>query len=142
MTIARRAAVAGVIVWAAATTLLVPFGHRLFGPDNAPPVALWATFIVLATYGGVVLLARGALRRAGTGGLAAGALFGAFVCAPGLLLDGALYAFAGGRYPGLDAQASGAMAATLLFAYAAALAASLAAGASLAASTDIVRATS
>jgi hypothetical protein len=131
VTLARRAAVAGVIVWAAATALLVPLGHRLFGPDNAAPVSLWATLIVLGTFGGVVLLARGSLRRTGSGGLAAGALFGAFVCAPGLLLDGALYAFAGGSYPGLGAHASGAMTATLLFAYAAALAASLAAGARL-----------
>jgi hypothetical protein len=55
----------------------------------------------------------------------AAALLGVSAAVPGLLLDGVLYAISGGRYPGLDDAASGAMTTALLLAYAAALLATL-----------------
>jgi hypothetical protein len=112
---------AGVIIWAAGTALLVPFGHWVFGPDNVLPVALSAGVIIAATFAGVLLLARRVLRGTGGALIEKAALFGVLLCLPGLVFDGSLYALNSGRYPGLDATASGVMTAGLLLAYAAAL---------------------
>jgi len=71
------------------------------------------------------LFASGIMRRAESVRFEQGALLGVAACLPGLILDGALYAFNAGRYPGLDDAASGAMCAGLLLAYAAALLAAL-----------------
>lgn len=109
----------GIVLWAVATAIFVPFGHWVFGPDNRLPVALSAAAIIVATFAGVALLARRVLRGSGT--LERGALLGVLLCLPGLVLDGTLYACNAGRYPGLENDASGAMSAGLLLAYAAAL---------------------
>jgi len=111
----------GLIVWAASTALLVPFGPLVFGPDNRVPVALLAGLLVIATYFGILWFATRSLRRAGPFTVERAALLGVSLCLPGLVLDGMLYAVNAGRYPGLDGSASGAMTAALLLAYAAAL---------------------
>jgi len=115
----------GFIVWAAATAFFVPWGHLVFGPDNRLPVGVSASVIVGATFFAVYWVARGILHREHVSSLEHGALLGVLACLPGLILDGGLYALNSGRYPGLDGSASGAMSAGLLFAYAAALLATL-----------------
>ncbi len=125
MILVRAGLVLGLIIWGAATTIFVLLGHFVFGPDNRVPVAVSASLIVVATFFGVSWLAMGILRREHASGLERGALLGVFICLPGLILDGALYAFNSNQYPGLEAPASGAMSAGLLFAYAAALMGSL-----------------
>jgi len=121
MTLVRAGLVLGLVIWAAATALFVPLGHLVFGPDNRLPVPISAGLIVVATFFGISWFAIAILRREHAPGLERGALLGVFTCLPGLILDGALYAFNSDRYPGLDGLASGAMSAGLLFAYAAAL---------------------
>ena len=128
MKLIRAGALFGFLVWAAGTAFLVPLGRFVFGPENRLPVALSATLLVVATFAGVFAFARRILARDGAPSFEKAALLGVAACLPGLSLDGALYAFNGGRYPGLDATASGAMSAGLLFAYAAALLATLTAG--------------
>jgi hypothetical protein len=120
----------GLVIWAAATAIFVPLGKFVFGPDNRLPIALSAGLIILATFFGIYYFARRILGRGTSISLERGALLGVCACLPGLVLDGALYAFNGGRYPGLDAAASGAMSAALLLAYAAALAGTLSAASS------------
>jgi hypothetical protein len=111
----------GVLIWAAATAIFIPFGHLVFGPDNRLPVSLSAGLIIVATFFAVRWFAAGVLRRSSLTTVEQGALLGVCACLPGLVLDGALYALNSGRYPGLDESASGAMCAGLLLAYAAAL---------------------
>ena len=121
MKLVRLGLSAGMIIWAAGTALLIPFGHWVFGPDNVLPVAASTAVIIAATFAGVFLFARRVLRSTTGVLLEPAALFGAVLCLPGLVFDGTLYALNSGRYPGLDATASGAMTAGLLLAYAAAL---------------------
>lgn len=111
----------GFVIWAAATVLIVPFGHFVFGPDNALPVWLASGVIIAATFAGVYWFSRVLLGRLAATRLEDGGLLAVAVCLPGLVLDGLLYAFNGGRYPGLEPAASGVMSAGLLLAYAAAL---------------------
>jgi hypothetical protein len=125
MNLVRSGLIFGLVVWAAGTAAFVPLGRFVFGPDNRVPVALSATLIVFATFAGVFAFALRAFAREPQPDFEKGALLGVCACVPGLVLDGALYAFNFGRYPGLDAPASGAMSAGLLFAYAAALLAAL-----------------
>jgi hypothetical protein len=115
----------GVLIWAAATAIFVPFGHIVFGPDNRLPVSLSAGLIIVATFFAVRWFAAGVLGRGAGTTIELGALLGVCTCVPGLVLDGTLYALNSGRYPGLDESASGAMSAGLLLAYAAALLAAL-----------------
>ena len=104
------------------------FDHFVFGPDNRVPAGLASGLIVIATFAGVYRLAIRVLRSPAPIHAETGALLGVCASLPGLILDGALYAFDGGRYPGLDVAASGVMCAGLLLAYAAALLATLTAG--------------
>lgn len=120
----------GLVIWAAATAIFVPLGKFVFGPDNRLPIALSAGLIILATFFGIYYFALRLLRRGESITVERGALLGVCTCLPGLVLDGALYGFNGGRYPGLDAAASAAMTPALLLAYAAALAATLSAASS------------
>lgn len=126
--IVRSGLIFGTILWVAATAVFVPFGHFVFGPDNRIPAALAAGLIIVATFAGVYWFALRVLRRSGAAQPDAGAQLGVFACLPGLVLDGSLYAFNAGQYPGLDGSASGTMSAGLLLAYAAALLAAFAAG--------------
>ncbi len=121
----RYAVVAGLVLWAIGTALLVLLGRHLFGPDNRVPAAVWGGAIVVLTFLAVYRFSHRILRRAGEASMAEGALIGVFMCTPALLLDGALYAVNQGRYPGLDIAASGAVSATLMLTYAAALVASV-----------------
>jgi hypothetical protein len=125
MNIIRIALIVGFAFWLVGTAILVPSGHQLFGPDNRLPAALWSALIVVATFYGVYRIARRAFMNGAAVTLGDGALFGAFACLPGLVLDAAAYAFGRGLYPGLDAAASGIMTITLLLAYASALLATL-----------------
>ena len=125
MTMIRSALVVGFVFWAVATAIFLPFGHLVFGPDNTLPVAVSIVLSVVVTFAFAYAIARRILSRSSNVDAADGALVGAFMCLPGLLLDGLLYALGGGRYPGLDAAASGAMSVMLLFAYAAGLLAAL-----------------
>lgn len=125
MTTIRSALIFGVVFWIVGTAIFLPFGHRIFGPDNRLPIAIPIVLTVVATFALVFRIARRILRTMPGADAADGALVGAFMCFPGLLLDGALYALGGGRYPGLNAVASGAMSVLLLFAYAAGLLAAL-----------------
>ena len=131
MNLARSGLIFGIVIWAAATALFVPLGHFVFGPDNRLPAALTAGLVILATFAGVNRFATVVLPRGGSVRVEQGAMLGVFACMPGLVLDGALYAFNGGRYPGLDDAASGVMSAGLLLAYAAALLATLSAARTL-----------
>lgn len=125
MTMIRSASMFGFIFWIAGTAIFLPFGHRIFGPDNTLPIAIPIVLVVVATFALVFRVARRILRSIPSADAADGALIGVFICLPGLLLDGALYALGGGCYPGLNAAASGAMSVLLLFAYAAGLLAAL-----------------
>ena len=128
MKLVRSGLVLGIVLWAAATAVFVPFGHFVFGPDNRVPAGFASGLIVIATFAGVYSLAIRILRPIARIRAEAGALLGVCASLPGLVLDGTLYAFNGGRYPGLDVAASGAMCAGLLLAYAAALLGTVAAG--------------
>lgn len=130
MKLMRLGFVLGFVIWAAATALFVPLGRFVFGPDNRLPVALSTTLIVAATFLALYRIARRVMPNPAERTVERAVSFGACACLPGLLLDGALYAFNGGRYPGLDASASGAMTAALLPAYAAALLGALSAASS------------
>jgi hypothetical protein len=121
----RTGLIFGLVIWAIATAVFVPFGHLMLGSSGHLQAILTIAAIALATFFGVERFARRALQRSGCVDLEHAALLGVFACLPGLLLDGALYAFNAGRYPGLDDAASGAMTAALLLAYAAALLATL-----------------
>lgn len=125
MKVIRAALVLGLAFWMIGTAVLVPFGHRIFGPDNLVPIAFSSAGIVAVTFAAVYRAGGRILRRSPVANIGEGALLGAFACMPGLVLDGVLYAINGGRYPGLNAAASGAMSATLLLTYAAGLAAAL-----------------
>lgn len=125
MTTIRSALIFGFVFWIVGTAIFLPFGHRILGPDNALPIAIPIVLVVIATFALVTRIARRILRTMPSADAADGALVGAFMCLPGLLLDGALYALGSGRYPGLNAVASGAMSVLLLFAYAAGLLAAL-----------------
>jgi len=131
MNLPRSALAVGFVFWLAGTALLIPMGHRLFGPDNALPAFAWSLLIVAATFFGIRAIARRVFARRRNISIADGALFGAFACLPGLILDAATYAAGRGTYPGLNASASGSMTITLFLAYAAALAAALNAARSL-----------
>jgi len=120
----------GLAIWAAATAIFVPLGKFVFGPENRLPIALSEGLIIVATFFGIYVFASRILRRGTAISVERGALLGVCACLPGLVLDGALYGFNGGRYPGLDATASGVMTPALLLAYAAALAATLSAASS------------
>ena len=120
MNYVRSWLVFGLIIWAVATAVFVPFGHLVFGPDNRLPVTLSVSAIVFATFLGIYGCALRIFTRVPPT-LERAALFGLLTCLPGLILDGLLYAGNAGRYPGLDYAASGLMSAGLLFAYAAAL---------------------
>jgi hypothetical protein len=121
----RTGLIFGFVIWAIATAVFVPFGHLMLATNGRWPAILTVAAIALATFFGVERFARRVLRRNGSADLEHAALLGVFACLPGLLLDGALYAFNAGRYPGLDDAASGVMTAALLLAYAAALLATL-----------------
>jgi hypothetical protein len=121
MKLVRLGLVFGFVIWAAATAFFVPLGHYVLGPENRLPVWLSVALIVAATFAGVYAFALRAFGRDEAPSLEQGALLGVAACLPGLILDGTLYAFNVGRYPGLDGPASGAMCAGLLLAYAAAL---------------------
>ena len=136
MRLVRSGLWVGVVIWAAATATFVPLGRFVFGPDNHVPVAFAAGLVVLATFVGIYSLAVRILRSDAAPSLERGALLGVFACLPGLVLDAGLYALNGGRYPGLDGEASGAMTCALLLAYAAALLGTLGAARTLANGPD------
>jgi hypothetical protein len=99
----------------------VPLGHLVFGPDNLAPTLVSGAIIVWATFSALFLITRSILQRSGDVTLETAALFSVLACLPGLILDGTLYAFNAGHYPGLNSKASGIASETLLYTYAAAL---------------------